>query len=180
MFDVSYIPGNFSPFHRGHMALVLLASKETTGRVKIVMSSRGRGEISKDVKSTFIDQCLRPILPDNVDLIITDKSPIRVVYEELDKIDKDAEDTCKKCAIYASLEDIDGAWNDENLQKYLPKLLNEARLSKRTLPREATSSASATKVRGSLRTVNRPAFDNLMPDEMDKDLAWTILNQQNR
>lgn len=174
-FSHSYIAGNFSPFHRGHMRMVMEASYATSGLVNLVVSESGREFISREMKRELIERCVRPIMPGNVNLVMSSGSPVRWVYELIDFFEKNKNNTSSQIAIWGTPEDLINAWSEQSLKKYMPRLVEEGRLQTKPVPRSLSDDVSATAVRCALRMGDRVSFDAFMPDEMDKDLAWKIL-----
>lgn len=170
--DLAVVAGSFTPFHRGHMLIVQTAAS-VADRVVLFVSAKGRENVADDVKLKFINECVVPILPRNVELVTVKGSPVRAAYELVGSIDAGTEPTSVR--IVGSTADNQSTWSDASLSRYVPRLHGQGLVRVIDVDRGLTRHVSGTAIRGHVARAERQEFDDCMPDDMDKELAWRIL-----
>jgi len=164
--------GGFKPFHRGHMAAVEMASKQCDV-VKVIASQKDRDKggfaLSGNVAMEFWNRFVLPIMPDNVQVIFSDKpynEMVRILHEEV-------EPSGDNVVIYGDKDDLLANFGGETyrkLQRYIPNTIASHKISLEQVPRIT----SGTKVREAIMTGNLKAIRDNMPEQL-KNQAPEIL-----
>ncbi len=172
--------GSFKPFHSGHFHVIQTASKNNDNVVVYVsLTDRKRsGEATifgKDMSSIWEDHLMK-IMPDNVKVAFLQKeSPIRKIYGVLGKAEESL--LGEKYRIYGDPSDLHTNFNEENLKKHFPNLMNGSGLELCPISRDGEFNISGTEMRKYLDEGDKERFMNGLPNQVDKEVIWDLLRK---
>jgi hypothetical protein len=161
------------PYHKGHHAAVVKASKECDEvRLFVSLSDRTRlGEVpifGADMSIIWQTQ-LEGIMPSNV-IVEYVKVPVASAYDFAGQLEKSGEDVV--VVFYADQEDLDKNFPEAKMTRYFPRLASEGLVERSPTARLF----SGTKMRQFLATDNAKGFKSMLPDGIDKEAVWELLS----
>ena len=172
MHTVALVPGAFKPMHVGHFELIGMASKECDEVFLFVsLQDRARkGELSirgADMRKVWEDYLMDAVAEayPNVHVVLTEKSPVALVFEKLTELDSQGDVVVK---IYADVVDIE-KYALSYLSKAAPRLTAGGRIVKRGVRREETTPVSGTKMREYLAAGDVKSFARMLPPPVRGD-----------
>lgn len=112
---------------------------------------------------------LMPILPDNVDIDISNESPIKRGYAFLGKFEEEEADV--ECTIYSHPDDFERNFGAQWQAKYLPQLHKKNRIHNRW----CTDPIRASDMRRFLKKGWKKDFLMGLPPGIDGENVWNIL-----
>lgn len=178
MTTIGLIAGSFKPFHKGHYALVRMASQENDEvHLFVSLSDRKRkGEfpvVGSDMERIWRD-VLEPILPGNV-AVTYGGSPVGNVYEELGLANEaQSQDTF---TIYADPQDLSQNFPEKSLNKYAGYLWTNGQINLSPIERTQTAGVSGGKMRQYLASGDKQSFLANVPEGADGEAMWRILSR---
>lgn len=175
MARIGMIAMSAKPLHRGHWNLITTAAKECE-RVRVFASLTDRDNV-KGSAMRSIWGIVIPHLPENVtivSLVSQTVSPVRRIYEELGDEDKREvhEDVF---VLYGDPHDLEDAFPEKSLRKYLPRLTSGNLVVTRPITRGETDGISGTQMREWLRSGDKESFVANLPDCLDGNNVWDLL-----
>lgn len=163
---VGYFPGSFKPMHRGHYESILRMSG-MVDELYVLMSIKDREDLSGEACKVYVETYILPTLPANVRFEFIDASPIRAVYDQIEKYEK-SKSKAVSISLFAGPEDLGGRYNKLRLQAQFPKLFGEKRIRALPLPHVKAASASVrisgTAVREALANKNVAQLREMLPN----------------
>lgn len=112
---------------------------------------------------------LMPILPDNVDIDISNKSPIKRGYAFLGELNEDEADVM--CTIYSHPDDFKRNFDEQFLEKYFPYLHENDKIDNKW----CTDPLRASDMRRFLKKGWKKDFLEGLPPGIDGEDVWNIL-----
>jgi ATP sulfurylase len=160
------------PLHRGHWHLITTASKECD-EVHVYTSLTDRDNVLGAVMMTIWQFEVK--LPQNVTVHLNTESPVRRVWERLGQADKS--EMIDEYVLYGDPLDLQGAFSEGSLRKYLPRLMSNNLVTLRPIDRDETGGISGTQMREWLKDGDKVNFIKNLPEVLDGDRIWNMFKQ---
>lgn len=178
MKKIGIVAGSFKPFHRGHLALVDIASRENDEvRLFISLTDRPRpGEVI--VKGDTMERIWREhyskTVPKNVviEYLPKSKSPVGAAYEFLGKENEAGSDDLYR--LYGTPSDVAERFPTGSLEKYADGLWARRQIELMPVSRGETVAVSGSDMRGFLAKGDRDSFIENSPPDVGQ-YAWDML-----
>jgi hypothetical protein len=172
--NVAVIAMSAKPYHKGHAKLVQTAATEC-GLVKLFVSISSRECISPEMTLIYWSH-IQPTLPQNVELVLSKTSPVKLAYEFIGSNEENASED--NFFVYGDPLDVLTNFPDKSLKKYFPRLFEAGRVSRRSLDRSLTDNISGTLMRDWIKNGREDAFKANLPDGVDIDFVWRLFSGQ--
>lgn len=173
---IGIVYGAFRPYHSGHHALIEKAAAEC-GKVMLFASLSDRrrpGEVQilgADMQKIWLE-LIQPIIPSNV-VLNFGGSPVSNVYTFIgDERDAGSAD---RYVIYSDPDDLDKSFPRRSLEKYFGEFFHTGHVVIEPVQRTETVNVSGTKMRNWLRTGDKQAFVDHVPEAVNGNAVWDIL-----
>jgi len=164
--------GSFKPFHIGHFNMIERASKECD-RLILIVSLLDRDIIKGSDMAIIWKNHILKILPNNVDPIFLESSPIKRVFEIL-KLRDQNKSSPFSFSIYSDKDDS-SKFSDQVLSKICPNILGTNSLKIISISRDETTQISGTKMREYIKNNDFNSFEKYMPKEINSKEVFNIL-----
>lgn len=177
MTRVGIVAMSCKPYHVGHKMLIDIASRECDA-VRVFISTADRENVTGE-RMKRVWELIEPTLPENVEIELMNPSsvsPVRRVYELLGDIDKGVS-SLETYVLYGDPQDLEGAFSERSLRRYLPRLFESSLLTRRAVARDQTRVISGTMMREWLRRGDHDSFINGLPDNIDREITWSLLSE---
>jgi cytidyltransferase-like protein len=169
--------GAFKPFHIGHLLMIQKAAKECD-RLILVVSLLDRDIIKGSDMALIWKNHILKILPNNVDPIFLESSPIKRVFEIL-KLRDENKSSPFLFSIYSDKEDS-SKYSDQVLSKICPNILGTNALKIIPISRDQTIQISGTKMREFIKNNDFVSFEKYMPKEINSKEIFNILTRNHK
>lgn len=179
MARIAIIPVSAKPVTRGHYHLIELASQECDSvMVFVSLSDRKRpGEfpVTGNTMARIWRELIMPMLPNNVSVTFagSSSSPVRMAYEQMGKANE--EGSGDTYVIYGDHNDLAKNFPEKSLSKYAANLFMNGQAILRAVSRDETGGVSGTRVRQFLASGDKQSFLANMPQQIDGERAWELL-----
>jgi len=143
-------------------------------KVFVHISDADRDNVTGEAMGKVWNHVADRILPDKVWINILHKeSPVRRVWTYLGDADKGTSND--EFVLYGDPLDLQDAFPEKSLKKYLPRLTGSNLVVTRPIAREETDGISGTQMREWLRSSDKERFVANLPDGLDGDHVWDLL-----
>jgi ATP sulfurylase len=171
--DIAIYPISGKPYHKGHHNVVLKALNENDV-VILIVSLKDRDNISGASMAKIWKDLILPKMPENVKTVFLMSSPIKHVFEILQKAESEMQHNTFR--IYSDENDIQ---TYKNIESHYPFLCSKNYINLRTCNRQDIADISGTKMREYLKNGDRESFIKWLPNIIDGEEVFNILSCKN-